>query len=80
MFCVSSSPTVVRACSETEFILDFEANEVEGILVVGQVGPNAATGRLIEVPVGSFNRLDGEFDAGAAVPHVDVKNGERSTG
>ena len=75
MFGVAPGPAVICTPANTEFINDFEPGQAEGVFIVRQVRPYAATRWLIEMPMCPFNGFNGELDARSAVPHVHVKHG-----
>ena len=77
MLRVPADPFEIFLGAHPTFVLDAKVPHVEGVFVVGQVGPHATSGWLVKVPVRSFNGLHAEFDAGATVPHVDMKDWKR---
>ena len=80
MLCVSSNPFVIVPISFPKFIGDFQPRDIEWVFVVREVGPNAPSCWLVKMPMRSLNRFNGQFDAGSAVPHVDIEGRQWRTG
>ena len=80
MLGVAPCPTVVLAGPPAKFINDLQSCNIKWILIVGQVRPQATSGGLVKVPMCSFDRFNGQLDAGSTVPHVDVESGEGCAG
>ena len=54
--------------------------DIEWVFIVCEVGPNAPSCWLVKMPMRSLNRFNGQFDAGPAVPHVDIEGRKWRTG
>ena len=80
MFGVAPGPSVISAGAFSKFVHDFEASEVQWILVVRQMRPHPAPCGLVEMPVRSLHGLDGQLDARSAVSHVNVEHRQGCAG
>ena len=58
VFSVSSCPTVIAACASAVFIGYFKTKQIQGIFVVGEMGPQTSPGGLVKVPMGAIDGLD----------------------
>jgi len=77
---VAANPSVIRSFSDTVLVLNFQSGQIKGVFVVGQMGPEAASCRLVKVPMGPFHRFDGEFYSRPFVPHFNVEERQRRPG
>ena len=77
---VAANPPVIRSFSDAVLVLDLQSGQIKWVLVVGQMGPEAASGWLVKVPMSPFHRFDGQFYSRPFVRHFNVEARQRRPG